>query len=133
MGGCAIRRSAWQAVGGLDEQRHPWPRIRTSNWATVWLAGYPIRLDKGLLVKHIKRWTLLSLLRSDVRDRAWPWAWLALERRRLPNDLNSHTSQRVSALLTWGIVGSAAGTAARSPPSVLPRQRLCSKSHRRRG
>ncbi|MBK9093909.1 MAG: glycosyltransferase [Anaerolineae bacterium] len=122
--GCgAIRRPAWQAVGGFDEQRYRRPSIEDIELGyRLTAAGYPIRLDKGLLVTHIKRWTMLSLLRSDVRDRAWPWAWLALERRRLPNDLNSHTSQRVSALLTWGIVGSVAGAwlRARRRPASPP-------------
>jgi hypothetical protein len=50
---------------------------------------------------HLKRWTFLSLLRSDILERAVPWTRLILRRGRLPADLNLTVSSRLSALAAW--------------------------------
>lgn len=64
-------------------------------------AGGTIRLDKELQVKHLKRWTLVSLLITDIRDRALPWAALIASQGSLPADLNLRVSNRISAVLCW--------------------------------
>ena len=45
-------------------------------------------LEPSLTVKHLKHWTLMGLLESDIRDRAIPWTLLMLRERHIPNDLN---------------------------------------------
>jgi hypothetical protein len=62
-------------------------------------AGYTLRLEPTLQVKHLKRWTLFSMLRSDILDRAIPWTQLLQERRTLRNDLNLQTKDRLSAVV----------------------------------
>ncbi len=110
--GCgAVRRSGFDAVGGFDER---WRlgledvdlgyRLRAS--------GRRILLDKELLGKHLKRWTLASMIRTDVLHRAVPWALLLLERRPAPNDLNLAAGQRLSLLLV-GVAGGSALLAVR--------------------
>jgi hypothetical protein len=42
-----------------------------------------------------------SVLLVDVRDRAYPWARLILERRRMRADLNLRYEHRASAALVW--------------------------------
>ena len=64
-------------------------------------SGYRIVLDKQLQVKHLKEWRLISLIRTDILFRAIPWTKLILESQETVNDLNLHTSQRISA----GLVG----------------------------
>ena len=70
-------------------------------------AGYRIRLDPGLQGTHLKRWTLGSIVRTDIARRALPWSRLILESGHAPNDLNLTSEQRVSAAL----VGLAAASA----------------------
>jgi hypothetical protein len=58
-------------------------------------------LDKNLQGTHLKRWTLRSVIRTDVCCRAMPWTRLILETRSAPDDLNLRDGQRLSV----GLVG----------------------------
>jgi GT2 family glycosyltransferase len=100
--GCgAMRRSAFEASGGFDE-RYTRPSTEDIELgARLVRAGRRIELDPALIVKHLKRWTFLNLLRSDVRDRAIPWTLLMLRERNIPNDLNVQWSQRLSVALMY--------------------------------
>jgi GT2 family glycosyltransferase len=59
-------------------------------------AGYKIRLEKELQIKHLKRWDIVSLVKTDFFSRALPWTALILESKGFINDLNVKTSGRVS-------------------------------------
>ncbi|KAA3664239.1 MAG: glycosyltransferase family 2 protein [Chloroflexi bacterium] len=67
-------------------------------------AGYQIRLEKLLLVQHMKRWAPRNMIVTDIRDRALPWTRLIVEDGGLPNDLNLQTTQRWSTAVTFLIV-----------------------------
>ena len=99
--GCgAIRRSAFEAVGGFDQVRFRRPSIEDIELGhRLRRAGHRILLDKTLQVNHLKRWTLASLLWTDVVGRAVPWSRLILESRQRVHDLNLRHDQRVSAAL----------------------------------
>jgi hypothetical protein len=56
-------------------------------------------LDKELHGTHLKRWTLLSMIRTDIVGRAVPWTRLILESKNAPNDLNLKPGQRLSVVL----------------------------------
>jgi len=99
--GCGVvRRDAFVAAGGFDEVRWSRPAIEDIE------LGYRLRgrgarilLAKEVQVKHLKRWTFAALLRSDLRDRALPWARLLLERRALrsaPSD-RPHVADRAGS------------------------------------
>jgi glycosyltransferase involved in cell wall biosynthesis len=126
--GCgAIRLSTFLALGGFDSDTYRLPSIEDID------LGYRLRRRGGeiLLLKemrctHLKRWSALSLLRSDVFERGIPWTVLlwresrargtsepllatgdllrlpdpALARRPFALDLNLQTSNRVSVALT---------------------------------
>jgi glycosyltransferase involved in cell wall biosynthesis len=64
-------------------------------------AGYQIELHKDILVTHLKKWTLKSMLRTDIFLRAAPWTRLLLEKAPLENDLNVSVSERLAAVFTW--------------------------------
>ena len=100
--GCgAIRRSVFLASGGFD-QRYRRPSTEDIELgARLIRAGRKIELEPSLTVKHLKRWTLMGLLESDIRDRAIPWTLLMLRERHIPNDLNVQWSQRVSVALVY--------------------------------
>ena len=73
-------------------------------------AGYRIRLCRTLEVKHLKRWGVVSLLKSDFFHRALPWTELILRERQFINDLNLRRASRVSVMLTHGLAAALLGT-----------------------
>ena len=108
-GACGIvRKEVFDAAGGFNEQRFDWPSIEDVELGWRLRArGARLRLDPTLQVKHLKQWTLGSLVATDVWRRAVPWTVLALERRQLPGELNLAGRQRVAAVLAlaiWGLL-----------------------------
>jgi hypothetical protein len=67
-------------------------------------AGYKIRLDKALQVKHLKEWGVISLIKADVCDRALPWTQLILRQGEMPSDLNLGWSSRLSVILVYSLL-----------------------------
>jgi len=68
-------------------------------------AGYRIRLDREVQVTHAKRYSLRSLVESDLLHRAIPWTRLMLRERIYRRDLNTSDGGLASALvvLLWPI------------------------------
>jgi GT2 family glycosyltransferase len=99
--GCgAVRRDAFEAVGGFDESRYARPSIEDIELGyRLRRAGFAVVLDRELQVKHLKRWTFASLLRTDVFNRAIPWSRLILESGGMFDDLNLRVRDRVCSLL----------------------------------
>ena len=101
--GCgAIRRDLFISFGGFDEQRYRRPAIEDIELGT-WLsaAGHKIVLNSQIKVKHLKRWTLTSLLKTDIFDRGVPWTRLMLRAGALANTLNVKPVQRLSVFLAY--------------------------------
>lgn len=99
--GCgAIRRAAFEAVGGFDQKLYERPCIEDIELGyRLRRMGFKILLDKELQCKHLKQWRLKSLLSADILHRAVPWSRLILESREMVNDLNLQTKERVSSAL----------------------------------
>jgi GT2 family glycosyltransferase len=77
----AIRREAFDAVGGFDARRYPHPSIEDIELGMrLAAAGRRITLDPRVRGTHLKRWTLRSMLRTDLGSRGAPWVALRLER-----------------------------------------------------
>ncbi len=101
--GCgAVRRSAFVAVGGFDEQRYRRPQIEDIE------LGYRLRdhggsilLDPGIQGAHLKHWRFSGSVRTDVLDRGIPWVRLLLERRRMATltHLNVKRGERTKTVL----------------------------------
>jgi glycosyltransferase involved in cell wall biosynthesis len=104
--GCgAIRRSVFLQHGGFDES-YGRPAIEDIELGyRLSAAGHRIRLDRGLEVKHLKRWTFVNLVRTDIFDRGMPWTELILRDGNMPNDLNIQLSQRLSVALAFLLFG----------------------------
>lgn len=107
--GCgAIRRAVFEAEGGFrDSYAKPYLEDIEFGWR-LRQAGRRIRLDKALLVKHLKRWGFWTTLKTDLLDRAAPWTELIFQYRRMPADLNLRWEHRASVVLVCGLVGLAA-------------------------
>ncbi|HVF41725.1 MAG TPA: glycosyltransferase family 2 protein [Pyrinomonadaceae bacterium] len=121
--GCgAVRREAFDAVGGFDETKYTRPSIEDIELGRrLRRRGFRITLDRGLQVKHLKRWTLASLLRADVFARALPWSRLILEEGSMPRDLNLRASDRASAALACAALPTlACACAALLFPALFP-------------
>jgi GT2 family glycosyltransferase len=107
--GCgAVERRAFQAAGGFDAARYPRPQIEDIE------LGYRLR-DRGGRVllnpeiqgAHLKRWTLIGSVRTDLFDRGIPWVRLLLERRNLARTakLNLKAGERAkTALVALGLL-----------------------------
>jgi glycosyltransferase involved in cell wall biosynthesis len=104
-GACgAIRRDIFLTMGGFDESyRRPCVEDIELGYRLK-AAGYKIKLDKALQVKHLKRWGIVSLVKADVCDRALPWSQLILRQGEMRSDLNLGWSSRVSVILVYSLL-----------------------------
>ena len=104
--GCgAIRRSIFLSMGGFDSS-YTRPSIEDIELGYRLSArGERIRLAKHIQVTHLKRWTVWSILKTDIFDRALPWTALIRRTNRLPNDLNLRTTDRLSAVSVYALLG----------------------------
>jgi glycosyltransferase involved in cell wall biosynthesis len=100
--GCgAIRRKTFQELGGFDVEKYPRPTIEDIELGVRLKShGLKVLLDKRLQVKHLKRWTMIAMVTSDIRDRAVPWSNLILETKEIPSQLNLTWEARLSAACT---------------------------------
>ena len=107
--GCgAVRAAAFRAVGGFDAQRYPRPQIEDIELGyRLRDAGYRICIRPEIQGAHLKRWTWLGSIRTDLRDRGIPWVRLLLERRRFaaPAKLNLKAGERVKTILVAAGLG----------------------------
>jgi glycosyltransferase involved in cell wall biosynthesis len=112
--GCgAIRREVFLAHGGFDNS-YGRPAIEDIELGyRLTRAGRKVTLDRHLLVKHLKKWSLWKVVRTDILDRGIPWTELILRDQKLPNDLNVQLSQRLSVALVFLMLGIAALTSIR--------------------
>jgi GT2 family glycosyltransferase len=105
--GCgAIRRDVFLESGGFDEAYRV-PSIEDIELGfRLRRAGLSIRSCPEVQATHLKRWTLWSLIRTDVARRAIPWSRLIVRTGVLPDDLNVCRRARLSAAAAWLAVAS---------------------------
>lgn len=102
--GCgAIKRDIFLKLGGFDVQQFPRPSVEDIELGyRIKQAGGSILLAKQVQVKHHKAWTLSSLIKTDVCDRALPWTRLLLSQQSsFTNDLNLQMSSRLSVAMVY--------------------------------
>lgn len=92
----ALRRAEFVAAGGLDPV---WAIEDVELGLRLTAQGKRIRLDKELLCKHLKQWSLRSMFMTDWKVRAVPWARLLGEGRTGLGDLNLAARHRISGAL----------------------------------
>ena len=100
----AIRTRAFWSVGGFDE-RFPRPCIEDIDLGyRLHGSGHVIRLDHDLRGCHLKKWTVRSMVASDVLDRGIPWTQLIVRAGRVQNDLNIRSAYRISVVLAYALL-----------------------------
>ncbi len=95
----AVRRSAFLEAGGFDAELFPRPMIEDIELAGRLKKLGATHLDPSLHATHLKRWTLGSVITTDIFSRAIPWSKLILRSGHMPDDLNTARRQRIAALL----------------------------------
>lgn len=98
----AIRRAAFQAAGGFAE--HPIEDIELGMRLAD--GGARIVLDPEIRGKHLKRWTLPGMVRTDFSVRGVPWVDLLLQHRSSAGHLNLGWRHRLSAAASLVLAGS---------------------------
>jgi len=101
----AVRRDAFFAVGAFDEERYPKPSIEDIDLGSrLHAAGYRIVLEPSIQGTHLKRWTLASMVKTDLLQRGVPWIELMLSGRADRGALNLGWRHRVSAVASVVLV-----------------------------
>jgi Glycosyl transferase family 21 len=113
----AIRREAFAAAGGFDAERFPRPSVEDIELGMRLRAGGArILLDPEIRGRHLKRWTPLSMARTDFSRRGVPWLRLLLRERRDSTALNLGWRRRAGAAAS---VALAASLLARRPRPAM--------------
>lgn len=94
----AVRREAFRSAGGFDHAFDR-PSIEDIELGLRLKERGRIKLVKDAQAKHLKRWSLAGLWRTDICGRALPWGRLAVEHGELHSALNSSRREKFSALL----------------------------------
>ena len=92
----AVRREAFESVGGFDETVEFMEDIDLGMRLSA--AGARIELDPRVQGTHLKRWSLWSMVRTDFIGRGVPWVLLLLRHRGSTTALNLGWRHRISAL-----------------------------------
>ena len=102
--GCGmVRRDPFLALGGFNEG-YPRPSIEDIEFGfRLRLAGHRIRLEKKMLATHLKRWTFVNLVLTDVFRRGVPWIALMLRDRFAARDLNLSSESQYGTVLTYAM------------------------------
>lgn len=113
----AIRKKVFIEHGGFDCEKFAVPSIEDIDLGfRMRKAGHEIILDPNIQAKHLKKWEIVSHLRTEIFCRALPWSRLILENQGMINDMNLKTTDRLSAFLV--------GLSLLSLPFVLLRPEL---------
>jgi glycosyltransferase involved in cell wall biosynthesis len=113
----AIRRSAFP---GFDAERYPVASVEDVELGLrLSASGARIVLDPLVQGRHLKGWTLATMIRTDFARRGLPWAELVLERGGGCNVLNLGPRHRLSALAALGLLARRPRLAAASAAALL--------------
>ena len=96
----AVRKKIFLEHGGFDCEKFAVPSIEDIDLGfRMRKAGHEILLDPNIQAKHLKKWEVVSHLRTEIFCRALPWSRLILENQGMINDMNMKTTDRLSAVL----------------------------------
>jgi len=116
----AIRRERFEEVGGFDADRYPQPSVEDIELG-MRLRGRDAKivLDPTIRGRHLKRWTALSIARTDFARRGVPWVRLLLEQGEDSRTLNLSRRRRFSAMASVAFLGAVVARRPRLAASAL--------------
>ena len=95
----ALRREVFVAARGFDAERFPQPSIEDIELGMrLTRAGARIVLDPSVRGTHLKRWTLTSMISTDLLARGAPWVEALLVQGTAPASLNLGWRHRLSVV-----------------------------------
>jgi glycosyltransferase involved in cell wall biosynthesis len=103
-GAGAVRRDVFERAGMYDEWHYPRPQIEDIELGgRIRSLGHRILLRPEVQVTHLKRWTLMGVLRTDLKDRGIPWARLLAHSGALMTaaKLNLRWTEKLNTALVW--------------------------------
>jgi len=95
----AIRREVFLDIGGFEESMRFMEDVQLGYRLSK--AGKRILLCPSIQLTHNKNYSLFSLVRSDVFQRAVPWTRLMLARQEYHNDLNTSSNNIASVVIVF--------------------------------
>jgi GT2 family glycosyltransferase len=95
----AIRRDVFLQMGGFDERYRAMEDVELGY--RLHQAGHRVLLSSQIQLTHTKHYTLASLVRADVFQRAIPWTRIMLQRRIFHRDLNLRTNNLASMVTVF--------------------------------
>lgn len=100
--GCgAIRREAFLDIGGFDPRLYTRPAIEDIELGyRLTRAGHKIVLARDVQGTHLKRWSLASVVSTDILQRGVPWMILMKRAGIAESDLNVRPEQKVCVAAT---------------------------------
>jgi GT2 family glycosyltransferase len=102
----AIRRERFAEAGGFDADRYPQPSVEDIELGMrLRRQGAKVVLDPAIRGRHLKRWTALSIARTDFSRRGVPWVRLLLEQGDGSTALNLGWRRRLSAAASVALLG----------------------------
>jgi Glycosyl transferase family 21 len=100
----AVRRAEFEAVGGFDSGRFRRPSVEDVELGMrLRERGARLLLDPAIRGRHLKAWTPLTMVRTDLWSRGVPWVRLLLGRGRGSRALNLAPRHRASAAATLAL------------------------------
>jgi GT2 family glycosyltransferase len=113
----AVRRPDFVAAGGFDAERYADASVEDIELGMrLRRSGARILLDPGVTGTHLKRWSLGSMVSTDMWRRGVPWMRLQLEAGRIAGSLNLGWRHRLSAAAA---LAAALAALARRPAAAL--------------
>lgn len=101
----AVRRPDFVAAGGFDAERYTEASVEDIELGMrLRRSGASIVLDPWVRGTHLKRWSLSSMVSTDMWRRGVPWMRLQLEAGRIEGSLNLGWRHRLSALAALAAV-----------------------------
>jgi glycosyltransferase involved in cell wall biosynthesis len=103
-GAGVVDRAVFDEAGMYDEWHFARPQIEDIELGSrIRSLGRRIILRPDVQVTHLKKWTFLNVVRTDLRDRGIPWARLLAHRGTMltSGSLNLRFTEKLNTILVW--------------------------------
>lgn len=116
----AVRRDSFEASGGFDAETYPQPSVEDIELGMrLRRRGSRILLDPQIRGRHLKRWTVASMVRTDFGRRGVPWTRLLLREGSGNTALNLGWRRRLSAATSVALLASLLARRPRAAAAAL--------------